>query len=199
MAGYKKHGAATQYGNLSMNMIVEPKKERTSYPFLKGKGCEVKDVVPLILEIWKEEQRPGNVDDQRVESMLKSHVAFEIILHDHKQDPFLPRAKAEQLISHVERILQCYSLLANSGDVRYAMLWPTPPKLHYLYHLALRSRLLNPRVGNCMVDESYLKICKDIVQSVASACPASLVPTKCMEKYCRGMTFELLKGPEYHS
>ena len=156
-------------------------------------------MVSIILEIWREFKRPGHVDDKRIEDMLVAQDAFEQILHAYKYEPFLPRDKAEELLEHVNEILRIWSLLANSVDERHAVLWPTRPSLHYLFHLGLRARFLNPRVGNCMLDESYLKICKDIVQSVANGTPASLVPTQFMEKYSRGMTFELLYGSEYHS
>ena len=63
-----------------MNMIVDQDAPRNTWPNLEGKRGEIKYVLSVTLEIWREFKRPRHVDDKRIEDMMVAQDAFEQIL-----------------------------------------------------------------------------------------------------------------------
>ena len=104
---------------------------------------------------------------------------------------FLPKdiSKTFQLVT--DNILNKSSRLANAADRDGRLLFAMVPKFHWLWHLAQRSRFLNPRRGSTSIDETFVGIMKEIVKSSAHGTRAEAVPESVMEKYVLGMHFAL--------
>ena len=49
---YRKTAGGTEYTSLSIASFVNPDKHDTTYPRLKGRGCEVKSLVGPLCDIW---------------------------------------------------------------------------------------------------------------------------------------------------
>jgi hypothetical protein len=131
--------------------------------------------------------------------MLQNQVDLQNILSDYSDLPFLPIVEAKLVMNKVCNILKDYTLLANNADNRNLLLFNIAPKFHWLYHFGQKAMLLNPRKGNCSLDEDFVGICKDIVQSCAHATPAHQIPASFADKYRWGQHFLCVYGDSYNA
>ena len=189
---YRRLRTTCQFTNLTLNMFCNTSAPDRDYPKLKGKGAEIKDLVEPLHLIWSRHMRPGNHDDELVQSCLLHLCRAQNTLHDYTSEPFLPLPIAREFKTNITKLLQNYSLLANSADRQGLVLFAMVPKHHYVYHLGDRASYLNPRRGNTMVDEDHVGKIKEVVASCAHGTESHHVPTKFMEKYQWG------KHMEYH-
>ena len=67
-------------------------------------------------------------------------------------------------------------------------------KSHYLAHIALSSRYINPRLAWCYAGEDFMQKVKTIVASTQRGTQCHLVSKKAMQKYCQGLAFTCLEG-----
>jgi hypothetical protein len=99
----------------------------------------------------------------------------------------LPEAVADEIQELVDLILSKTTILANKADERGDLTWAVVPKHHWFWHWGQRSRLLNPRRGNTMIDEHFVGVCKQVVASSTHGTEPHAVPTKFLEKYRWGL------------
>ena len=163
-------------------MFTDPDKPKENFPKLKGRGCEVKDVVRPIAHIWETFKNPEDGFHNRISEVLAHLCDMHVILTEYAKDTFLPIDAATEFRTLVELFLKKYSLLAKQADDYTDLLFAMTPKFHYLWHLAQRAQYLNPRKSNCALDEDYVGKCKVVVSSSVHGTPAHRVPEKVNEK-----------------
>ena len=98
----------------------------------------------------------------------------------------------DALLQHCNNVLQCYTLLSNRADMvggDEGLLWNVTPKFHWWWHWAQRSVFLNPRKGNCFIDEDFVGDIKEVVAACTSGTAMEKIPLKVMEKYIWQMHF----------
>ena len=127
--------------------------------------------------------RPGNTADRKVHSMLGKLCQIQDILHQYSAEAFLPVPVDTDFNDSIIKYLREYSSLAAEADKAHKLLWNIPPKFHWMWHLGARSKFLNPRRGNTLLDEDWMGKAKLIVQSVAHGTESHMVPLKFHEKY----------------
>jgi hypothetical protein len=193
---YKDLKTDCQFTSLALSSFCDPKKPSDSYPKLKGKGAEVKCMVEPLLQVYAKYQR-GTQVDALVISMLKHQVELQSTLSDHADLPFLPLGEARLVMKAVCSILKDYTMLANIADERSLLLFNIAPKFHWLYHFGQKAIFLNPRKGNCSLDEDFVGVCKEIVQSCAHATAAHKLPASFADKYRWGQHFLCVYGDQY--
>ena len=142
-AFYRLHRTNTQFSNMRLSSFHEARE----YPKLKGKGAEIKDLTPALLELWMEHSNPREQQHRLISGMLQSQCVANEILHEFKDEMLLPLGKAKSLASAIDDVLVNYSQLANLADGSGQVLWSVTPKFHYLWHLSARAIWLNPRKG----------------------------------------------------
>lgn len=183
---YRTSDAKTQYSNLTLSSFCDPKKPKAEYPKLKGRGAEVKDLMPCLLAVWDAFSDSITYEYDIVRSMLVHQVELQRLLSEYSTDLFLTVPASTSVQMHVDQILHCYTHLANRAD-RVAgdegLLWNVTPKFHWWWHWARRAIFLNPRKGNCFIDEDFVGGIKEIVARSTSGTTMELVPGKVMEKY----------------
>ena len=195
---YKDLKVECQFTSLTLSSFCDPKKAADSYPRLKGKGAEVKCLVGPILLVFSKWQR-GNEEDRWVLSMLKDQVDLQSILSDNSTLPFLPIRDAKLVLEKVCSILKYYTLLATNADSKSLLLFNMAPKFHWLYHFGKKAMYLNPRKGNCSLDEDFVGVCKEIVQSCAHSTAAHKIPVSFADKYRWGQHFLCKYGDAFEA
>ena len=120
--------------------------------------------------------------------LFGSHVA-QAILHDNRDEMFLPGPEEKRFRTAVQQFLREYAVLASEADAASLKLFSVVPKLHYYWHLQHRAQFLNPRKGCTFIDEDYVGKIKDLVQSSASGSPSHLIPLAVADKYRWGKYF----------
>ena len=141
--------------------------------------------------------RPGHKGDIAAKKMLGNMVDIQVRLSDYSREAFWPEHVVDEVETFVDSFLSCYTVLANAADRRAELLFSVTPKFHWLWHWSRRSRMLNPRKGNTMVDEDFVGVCKRIVQACANGTESHRVPMAFCEKYRVGQWFLNTFGDEY--
>ena len=105
---YKQLRTACQFNNLVLSSFCRPDKHDKDFPKLKGKGAEIRDLMEPMLLVWQKHCRNRNSVDKSVLSGLQCMCKLQAILHEYKDDPFLPVNTAKLFTGHVNRFLQEY-------------------------------------------------------------------------------------------
>ena len=189
-AFYAEHLTATQFSHLNLSSFHRPDKPAKDYPKLKGKGAEVKCLVPALLHIWDRYRRQGDAHDNWVKDCLESMVTIQSVVDEAAHDLFLERSErvdaSKTLRDNVDKFLRCYSRLGKAADEVGDLLWSAVPKLHWAWHWGDRSRFLSPRRGACFIDEDFVGRIKTIVTSVVHGSPAHLASVSVATKFRAG-------------
>ena len=157
---YKKQGVESQFSKIELKSFTKPDKWRSEFPRLKGKGCEVKNLVAPMLAVWNKFKR-RTVHDGKVKSALEAASRMIDILDIHKPDAFFSKESQGEFVELVDNFLSDYSFLGGDAEKRGDLLFPAVPKLHWMWHLACRSKHLNPRRVACWIDEDFVKYMKN--------------------------------------
>ena len=88
---YRVHSTKTQFTNMRLSSF----HEAGEYPKLKGKGAEIKDLTPALLELWMEHSNPMEQEHLLISGMLQSQCVANDILHEFKDEMLLPLEKAK--------------------------------------------------------------------------------------------------------
>ena len=180
---YKDMQVPNQFSNLTISSFIDPTRVNMEYPRLKGKGMECKDLLRPLYYAWLD-LVPRDVEGfDLVRVLLEDKISALQILWGHREDMFLPLAKARAFQAKVGSFLQGYSALASLADHKGLLLWNMPSKFHWLWHLGDRARLMHPRVGCCLLDEDFVGKVKIIAHSCAFGTPGHLAPQGIFEKY----------------
>ena len=135
-----------------------------------------------MLETWELCRVDIAYEYQTIKDLLTTQVQVQDILSDYSQEMFLPVPVAKNLMTLVDNFLHLYTLLANRADREREFLWNVTPKFHWHWHWAQKSIFLNPRRGNCSLDEDYVGQMKKCVAACTPGTAMEDVPSKVMER-----------------
>ena len=160
---YTAHKVSTQFSNLSLASFTDKDKPRTEYPVLKGRGLAIKDLVGPLCHAWEVFRCGTTYEYEAIKDLLGHQYAMISILKENAGNLFLPDDDGIQFRRHTDQFLNCYTALARQADIDGWYLWKLVPKVHWLWHLADKSRFLNPRANACMLDEDPIRACTYVV------------------------------------
>ena len=161
---YHEFDVTSQFPHLGLANFCNPVSPHADFPKLKGKGAQIRHLVPLLAVIWKEHMRDGNRQrhDRLVEKVLDSLDCFYNLL-DYTNGkgiyPFRsPEHIAKHMLKHADIFLHCYMVLADQSlKCRPAKFqWNLALKHHYFWHLAQSAMDLNPRMAWCYANEDFV-------------------------------------------
>ena len=187
---YKKFPNRTQFSSISLSSFVTVKKAATEYPRLKGRGCEVKNLVAPLLSVFPQFARRRDAHDAKVVEALSALLRVQDTLDEYKGDCFLPCAVALQFRVDMDIFLSAYTHLGVQADARSSLLFSAVPKLHWAWHLAHRAMYLNPRRAACFIDEDFVKHMKTLGTRCTASTPLHKVVPAMMVKYTYGVGLE---------
>ena len=140
---------------------MPPTEHDKHFPRLKGRGCEVKSLAFPLLTIWKAKKANTTFDNKVAES-LDAMATLTGILDEFKGDAFFPDDQAQQFLQVTEKFLKTYSWLSVACKRRDLVLFNVVPKMHWMWHMAWRSKFLNPRLGATFIAEDFVKHMKKV-------------------------------------
>ena len=149
-----------------MGSFCNASKPHAHYTILKGKGAEVKDLLPAVCKIWRERARDFAKFDA-VDNTMQALLAMQNILRSHSEEVILPLSAAKQVEEHVDAFLTGYQQLAYEVERDGELLWNFPSKFHWLHHMSRKARFLNPRKTNTFLDEDFVGKVKVLAHSTA--------------------------------
>ena len=189
---YAEQNIEEQFSSITLNTFIDPEHPRSTYPKLKGRGGEIKSLVPAMATVWGRLKRDGNEHDDRMMDLLSSAVTIQELISDHKYDLFMLPEASRQLRNAIDVYLHMWTVVGQMSDAMADMEVNAVPKLHWLYHLGIRSMYLSPRRGACFIDEDFVKCMKQICQKCVAGQRLHRVPHLLFEKYAWSELFEML-------
>jgi hypothetical protein len=184
---YKDDHVPNRFGNLKMTMFTAG-----ASPKLKGKAAEVKDLGPVLHEVWKAFYNP-NLEvkvHRKIELVLRTG-DLDAILEAHPGAYALPRDAAADLVSTAFVHLSLFAELRVWFADDYNHLFQLTQKGHYLMHCCLLSHALNPRRSWCYSGEDLMGKSRDLAASCSKGNSMWQVSNKMTGKYLGAMDLTL--------
>ena len=185
---YKRMKTTTRYNKITHNMIHPPSKQ---LPQLKGKAAEIKDLVPVIAVILRRRMDPNNEQERDMVDGLDASARIDQTLKDYKSYYRFPPDVAERFRQDCFQFAQCQNALIHHyhPDVP---LFNVTPKTHYVLHLGLIAKYINPGLGSCWAGEDLMRVARKLWQaSCIGNVSGPQVQFKSMDKYMFAMSFEM--------
>ena len=180
---YSEHSVANRFGNLNIKSFTDPQAPTKDFPKLKGKGAELKDFACVALAAWLHFNKSRSANASRILNALRLYSEAQDLIHEHKDDMFIPLDKVPAFQKCIGDFLLDYTALARAADRSKKLLWNTVPKLHWMYHFGVRAKFLCPRVGSTFLDEDFMGRLRTMTHASAFACESHRGTTKMVEPY----------------
>ena len=180
---YSANGSSCQFSTINLSSFTNSEHPRSDYPRLKGRGGEIKHVLPAMVECWESMMRDGNQHDLNVGEMLTRILEIQDLIDQDPQAMFMSPGDSMDFRSKMDDVLQIYTRLATEADREHNLLWNVTPKLHWAWHFAHKSQYLHPRRGACWIDEDLVGKMKEICKSCVHGTPLYKIPNTVAIKY----------------
>ena len=194
---YKDRQTASQFSLLDISSFCDPKKPRSDFPLLKGKGAEVRHLMPILQTIWHQFAR--DTQYERFVGHVLDHLRGFYVCLDFRNEagniPFhLPEHVCAKLKSHVNQFLVFYSWLAkfHMDSAEQTLLWGVVPKFHYMWHIAHESSDLNPRLSWCYGNEDFVGKLAVIGMSCRHGAAAAHKSKSLIDKYILDIVLRII-------
>ena len=181
---YQELGIKERYNDIRTSMYD---RGDAQFPRLKGQAAEIKHVVSVLEAVFKELMDRSCRQHKQVELLLGFCHNIESILDKYADCYRLPADAAESFNTSCWSIFQLTTSLAQFYHAQSIMLFNLTIKFHYMLHLGLMSRYINPRRTWCYVGEDFMKKVKHLTQASHSGTSPVLVVSKVVRKYILGL------------
>ena len=184
---YREQKVRQQLDGVRLSHLCDPKSPKAKSVVLSSrvKAAISRHLVPVLAVAWERMMKPDCENHVHILAMLKALVDFYEVLKSVEQ--VLDIEEQVHLEDSITRTLVHYNALstwANLSDQRH--LWHQVPTFHFFMHIALASRVSNPRLSWTYNDEAFMGILKAIGESCIAGTPAHLVALKIAEKWRLG-------------
>ena len=132
---YDEYKTVNKYWSIRMTMF-----HTKSQPKMKGKAAEIKDLLPILIEIWRKYYNPESEILRKTLTVLEGYM--DKMLQDHPSEYALPSAAADDLIGTCCITLSTwYDAFKHFKDADMPVpLFGLTGKGHLLMHCCLLSR-----------------------------------------------------------
>lgn len=187
----KENREENQLGELKITMYY---KGKLMFPCLKSKAAETRHLCGALLSAFDKLMDTENEQHKLAKLMLTLAVRIEALMDENKDQYKLEEPVAEEWKRCCSGLVQANAKLGHYYHPKNIMLFHFTIKFHYLLHIGLLGKRLNPRLGWCYRGEKMMMVVKSIVQASHLGCPPWLVVNKVMTKYARGLSLKCWGG-----
>ena len=191
-AAGKSH-SSDSYSNMKLSMFGGLDPENTA-PKMKGRAAEINALTPALLHAFRIHMNPADATQKQIRLALKLSARMDAILRENRNTDALPHEAAVEFENSTWDLCAVYTLLNNSCRAYgYHDLFNITIKTHYLCHIALNARFLNPRSGWCYGGEDLMHKLKVLAATCCKAHNIYNVFSKMNEKYLLALHQEYKK------
>jgi len=187
---YRRREVKNRYAQMKLSMFFSKKGIA-----LKGKAQEVKDMGPVLLEIWESRYNNNIKIHRQVRLILDLSVRLENIIDDMPVGMWRPpRSQSEALMETAHaylNVLQAASDHFKSEDAGPVELFHVTVKGHFLLHICFLAKHLAPRVAWCYRGEDFMGKIRPLAASCAKRAQPWEVTNKIMAKYRHALQYML--------
>ena len=175
-------------------MFTNPEKPYAKMPKLKGRGAEVKALIPALHWVWTTQyHQAGDQQHEEIALGFQCSARLDEILIENKDEFKL----SGEVAAEFEACVWVFLLMQNSLAMHYSglglLLFDITPKSHYLAHIGLSAKFLNPRLGWCYAGEDFMHTVKTLGSAAAIGNSPSMVGRKLVSKYKVGLIIDMLR------
>ena len=149
----KELNTPSRYQNIKLSMI----SKAGEFPELKGRAAEIRHLGKPLLAVWNKHFHAGNREHRLVRLALQASVGIEDVLDVAQGDFVLGDAAGNALLEHCFNLMALITSLGNFYHPRHIKLFHYTIKCHYILHLGLMAKELNPRLGWCYAGEDWMQ------------------------------------------
>ena len=182
-----------RFNELRLSMFSP--ESATKFPRLKGKASEVKHVTEAFLRTWEKVMRHDNREHRLIQVALLSAEKMESIIDENANNYRLPPHVADEWKKQRALFVQTNAALGHAYHTKGIFLFHFTVKYHYILHLALLGRVINPRVAWCFSGEDLMQRVKAIFQTCHFGSPPHRAAVKVLDKYAVALMWSLSKNP----
>ena len=149
-------GVTARIDKLTMKNILPAGS--ADYATLGGptiKAANTRQAMPFLQDLAREHlQDIGNLDQQLMRRLI--HHTLEFIRVLNSSGVVLTQLQLDDLKVATEGVGKFMQLLRHRAKEQKQLLWHIVPKTHYMQHFPAEARLINPKVVQCYIEESYI-------------------------------------------
>jgi hypothetical protein len=164
----------------------------TKFPQLKAKASEVRSLCVPLRDVADRHLEAGVPVQNQMRLALRCVAEMEGVLGEHRACYVWPPEAAELFIQLTYAFLTLQTALGNHFHASGRRLFSVTPKSHYMAHVALNSRHMNPCLSWCFSGEDLVGRLKHMIAASCHGAAPHQVVCKVMEKYCFGLSYKVL-------
>ena len=191
---YKDFNVPSRFRYLNRLSMFERKAGQ--YPKLRGKGAEIKYLCGPMWHVWNKYHKPHLRVHRQILLYLKMNNELEDILITYKHELALPSDVADTFANTCTGMLLVLSTVAEHfiGERLFSL----TQKSHFLQHISLLARYLNPRLTWCFMGEDMQRKLSNLGKACVSGQRPGQTIGKMMLRYRVGLhlLFEELQKAE---
>ena len=177
-AAYVLFGVANRYRYLNkVSMFLRPQTNKLS---LRGKAAEIRGLARPLLHIWSGKMTQGLETHRRILLLLKLNWKLEDMLGQFKGSFNMPGPDAAVFGDTMSGFLLLQSELSDFFKDHEPRMFAVTEKSHFLQHLGLEAKWLNPRLIWCFSGEDMQRR----VQRLTQTCVKGQGPGQSTVKMC---------------
>lgn len=195
---YKEHPSNSRFQNITLSMFwtgsdttARGEGKKVNFPSLKGKGAEIRSLMPALKWVWEQVMDQSNPQHEQVHVALQCSVYMDDVLDMHKDADVIPPPDCEQFKHAAFAINTCMNSLCTFYAAKGLALFNITPKNHYLCHIGIGAAWLNPRLAWCYAGEDFMRHIRRMGAGVAKGTGAELAGKKMMLWYSHALGLTL--------
>ena len=184
---WKAHGKPqSSFTGLTLSMYDAGNDD---FPLLKGRAQQIKTLGLALLHAFEELMDRDNQVHRWIRLGLRHSIAMDDIL-DGSQGSFkFSQADAAAFVDHTYNFLALLTALRTHYGPQ--PLFHITIKAHYLIHIAIMSKYINPRLGWCYTGEDFVGRLRKVIAICLRGTPPRYAVSKTIIRYCHGMSYTL--------
>ena len=175
---------------------IEEKNVKPSgaeYAVLHGttiKAANTRGLVPFLKVLADKFLTDVNeLDHVLMHELIKHTIKFNDVIYS--SGTFLTQSEIEKLTVATQGVGKYMQLLRSRAKADKQMLWYISPKTHYMQHFPDEARLINPRVVQCYIEESFIGKIAAIWASTKNGPYSQVIQRTALLKYLVWLVIEL--------
>ncbi|MDA8582845.1 hypothetical protein N9L68_01405 [bacterium] len=174
---YEQKGTTGRITSLTVNKF---NAKAPRFHCLSSKAAEARDLLPIILDICREQNTGSLRDGHRIEALESLCGVYDIFK---TADIRLTDAEAASAMRLYEMFLLHYNALLHLSIARGERCYNFVFKLHHCWHIVDHARWINPRVVWCYEFEDFIGVMTAAAKSCIGGSPMTIIGNKVLDNY----------------
>ena len=186
---YNEHKAPSQFRYLNRLSMFE--RQNGQRPKLRGKAAEVKYLANPLRYVWNKYANENLLVHRQISLYLKLNSELEELLIIHRHEMALPRADADTFEYKCTAMMLLLSSIAEHFLTQ--RLFNMTQKAHFIQHISMLAKHLNPRLTWCFMGEDMQKRMSGLAKTCVNGQRPGQTIGKMMLRYRVGLHLQFLQ------